>query len=114
MGGAPTFPVCFASLTLCENVQQEVCRVVMLLTHKVCKQNKAEIFKGKIILVHTHYWIKHKVITRPLTEFVEVCQSLSGWSVVDLAAQREESEAVKQLEDGVSRLVNGHDHNPVP
>ena len=33
--------------------------------------------------------------------------------MVDQVATREKSECVKELEDGVARLVNGHDHYPV-
>ena len=33
--------------------------------------------------------------------------------MIDQVATREKSESVKQLEDGVARLVNGHDHYPV-
>ena len=33
--------------------------------------------------------------------------------MVDQVATREKSESVKQLENGVARLVDGHDHYPV-
>ena len=33
--------------------------------------------------------------------------------MIDQVATREKSESVKQLENGVARLVNGHDYNPI-
>ena len=50
---------------------------------------------------------------RTHTDGIEVVQGGASWSVVDQVAQREESECVKQLEDGVARLVDGHHHYPV-
>ncbi len=38
---------------------------------------------------------------------------MTGLALVDNAAQREESESVKQLEDRVARLVDGHDDDSV-
>ena len=38
---------------------------------------------------------------------------MRGLALVDNAPQREESESVKQLEDGVARLMNGQDHQSI-
>ena len=46
------------------------------------------------------------------TKFAEVLKRFLGRAMVDHVTQREEGKAVKQLEDSVSRLMNGHDDNP--
>ena len=44
---------------------------------------------------------------------MEVFQCVISLAVVDDISSREQGESVKQLEDGVARLVDGHDHNVV-
>ena len=44
---------------------------------------------------------------------VEVLQCIVSLAVVDHIASREQGESVEQLEDGVARLVDRHDHNVV-
>ena len=44
---------------------------------------------------------------------MEVFQSTVSLTVVDNIPSREQGESIKQLEDGVARLVDRHDHNVV-
>ena len=48
---------------------------------------------------------------RPLTESVEIAEAVRRFPVVDEPSLGEKSEGVKQLEDGVARLVDGHHNN---
>ena len=42
---------------------------------------------------------------------MEVFQCIVSLAMVDNVSSREQGKSVKQLEDGVSRLMDGHDHN---
>ena len=44
---------------------------------------------------------------------MEVLQCIVSLAVVDHVPSREQGEGVKQLEDGVARLMDRHDHNVV-
>ena len=44
---------------------------------------------------------------------MEVLQCIVGLAMVDHIPSREQGEGVKQLEDGVARLVDRHDHNVI-
>ena len=44
---------------------------------------------------------------------IEVLQCIVSLAMVDHIASREQGESVEQLEDGVARLVDRHDHNMV-
>ncbi len=48
-----------------------------------------------------------------LTVVFKVSESHVGWSVVDDISSGEKSKGVKQLEDGVARLVDGEDDDTV-
>ena len=48
-----------------------------------------------------------------LTCSVEVFQCIVSLAMVNDISSREQGESVKQLEDGVARLMDGHDHNVV-
>ena len=48
-----------------------------------------------------------------LTHFAEVFNCITGSPLIDNPPQGEEGECVKQLEDGVARLVDGHDDQSV-
>ena len=48
-----------------------------------------------------------------LTQFTEVLNNMAALALIDNPPQGEEGECVKQLEDGVARLVNGHDDQSV-
>ena len=43
----------------------------------------------------------------------EVFQCIVSLAMVDNISSREQGESVKQLENGVARLMDGHDHNVV-
>ena len=45
-----------------------------------------------------------------LTQFTEVLNNMAALALIDNPPQGEEGECVKQLEDGVARLVNRHDN----
>ena len=44
---------------------------------------------------------------------MEVGQCLACWTMVDHIPHREQGKGIKLLEDGIARLMDGHDHNPV-
>ena len=48
-----------------------------------------------------------------LTDTAEIVQTLAGRAMVDKVSLREEGECVKELEDGVARLVDGHDNHSI-
>ncbi len=58
-------------------------------------------------------WLRKLRHMRILTLIIKVLQGLLSHPVIGNAAPGEETEGVKELEDGVARLVDGHDHNPV-
>ena len=73
-------------------------------------------FKNGLVLVVGGQWwftLQWTSDTEHLTNFFKILQCPSTGAMIDQVPHREQCQCVKELEDGIARLVDRHDNDTV-